>query len=117
MCADHPTGNPTADVTAISKQLKAIAKEENVPFIAVASTNRASEARADKRPQMSDLRESGQLESDADVIALLYREDYYNPNTDKQNIAELNFAKHRNGPTGMTEFVFLRHIARFEDPW
>jgi replicative DNA helicase len=66
---------------------------------------------------MSDLRESGQLESDADVIALLYREDYYNPNTDKQNIAELNFAKHRNGPTGMTEFVFLRQIARFEDPW
>lgn len=114
---ETPTGHLTQDVTQVSKTLKPIAKDFDVPFIAVSSMNRANENRGEKRPAMSDLRESGQIESDADVIMLLHREDYYNPETEKQNIAEINFAKHRNGPTCVVELVYLKTISRFEDKY
>lgn len=118
MSAEMPSGNLTVDTTQNAKALKRIAKNDfNVPLIAVASMNRGAEARGDKRPLMSDLRESGQIESEADVIMLLYRDDYYNPNSERQNVAEINFAKQRNGATGVVELVFLRQIQRFEDPW
>jgi replicative DNA helicase len=118
MRADEPSENLTRDITTVAQQLKKIAKNDfNVPLVAVASLNRGSESRADKRPLMSDLRESGQIESEADVIAMVYRDDYYNPDSPKQNIAEVNFVKNRNGPTGGAELVFLRQILRFEDPF
>jgi replicative DNA helicase len=116
MMADRPSGHTTQDVTNISKHLKSIAKDDfGVPLLAAASMNRAPESRSDKRPSMAELRESGQLESDADVIALLYRDDYYNRDSPRQNIAEVDFQKQRNGPTGQVELCFLRQLAKFEN--
>lgn len=116
MTADRPTGNTVQDVTAISKELKKIAKNDfNVPLIGVASMSRAAEGRANKRPTISDLRESGQLESDADVIILVYRDDQYNPQSDKHGIAELDFQKQRNGPTGVVEMGFNKELTKFNN--
>lgn len=115
MSANSPSGNLTADITTVSKELKAIAKNDfNVPLLAVASLNRGAEARTNKRPTMADLRESGQIESDADVVAMIYRDDYYNPESKAQAIAEVDFLKQRNGPTGKIELVFLKNIVKFE---
>ena len=93
--------NRVQAVSEISRAIKELALELNVPIIALAQLSRAVEQRADKRPLLSDLRESGQIENDADCVMFLYRDDYYNPDdSDRPNIAELNIAKHRNGPTG-----------------
>lgn len=116
MNADRPVGDPVKDTTAISKELKKIAKNDfGMPLIAAASLNRMAESRGNKRPSMGDLRESGQLESDADVIGLIYRDDFYNPQSEKANIAEVNFQKQRNGATGGVELVFRRELAKFDN--
>lgn len=110
-------GKGTADrqqeVSEISRTLKSIARELNVPIIALSQLSRSVEQRQDKRPMLSDLRESGAIEQDADIVSFLYRDDYYNPETDKKNIVELIIAKHRNGPVGSVELVFLKNFNKF----
>jgi replicative DNA helicase len=103
------------EVSQISRELKMLAKELNVPLIALSQLSRAPEARTGSRPQLSDLRESGSIEQDADVVMFIYREEYYKPETEKQNIAEIIIGKQRNGPTGAVELVFLKQLTKFED--
>jgi replicative DNA helicase len=86
-----------------------------VPVLAAAQLSRAVEQRTDKRPVLSDLRESGSLEQDADIVMFIYRPDQYEKDTVKQNVAEIMISKHRNGPTGNVELVFLRKLAKFVD--
>ena len=102
------------EITSISRGLKALARELEVPVIAVSQLNRSVETREGHTPRMSDLRESGAIEQDADVIMLLHREDYYDP-TKSPGTVELNIAKQRNGPTGKIKLRFLRNILRFEN--
>ena len=100
----------------ISRNLKALAKELMVPVIALSQLSRAVETRGgSKRPLLSDLRESGAIEQDADVVMLLYREEYYNPDTEKKNMAEVNIAKNRTGPTSALDLIFLKDFTRFEN--
>jgi len=107
--------NRQQEISEISRSLKAMARELNVPVIAVSQLSRAVEQRSPKRPQLSDLRESGAIEQDADLVLLIYRDEYYNPNTAKKNIAEIILAKQRNGPVGTIELVFQKDYARFEN--
>lgn len=100
-------------VTAASGQLKGMAKELNVPVIALSQLSRSVEQRGDKKPMMSDLRESGAIEQDADIVAFLHREDYYDHETDQKNITQLIIAKHRNGPVGTVEFAFIKQYGKF----
>ena len=103
------------EVSLISRELKGLAKELNVPIVALSQLSRAPEARNPPRPMMSDLRESGSIEQDADVVAFIYREDYYKPSEENAGIAELLIAKQRNGPTGTVKLAFLREFTRFEN--
>ncbi|MBX3245261.1 MAG: replicative DNA helicase [Acidobacteria bacterium] len=112
--------NRQQEVSQISRDLKALAKEFNCPVIALSQLSRAPEARNPPRPMMSDLRESGSIEQDADVVAFIFRQDYYSKNPDEipeneQNIAELIIAKQRNGPTDTIKLAFLKQFTRFED--
>ena len=107
--------NRVQEVSYISRNLKILARELNVPVLAAAQLSRAIEQRADKEPQLSDLRESGSLEQDADVVMFINRPDLYEKDTLKQNIAQIKIAKHRNGPTGNIELIFRNHIAKFEN--
>ncbi len=107
--------NRVQEVSYISRNLKALARELNVPVLAAAQLSRAVEQRADKRPVLSDLRESGSLEQDADVVMFIYRPDQYEADTLKQNVAEIIVAKHRNGPVGSVELVFRKALAKFEN--
>lgn len=114
--------NRQQEVSQISRDLKALAKEFQVPVIALSQLSRAPEARNPPKPMMSDLRESGSIEQDADVVAFIYREDYYSKNIDdlpddKKNIAELIIAKQRNGPTDTIKLAFLKPFTRFEDAY
>ena len=107
--------NRVNEIASITRQLKSLAKELDIPVIALSQLNRSLEQRNDKRPFLSDLRESGSIEQDADVVMFIYRDDVYNPNSEDKNIAEINIAKHRNGPTGTAKLTFRSHCTRFED--
>lgn len=101
------------EVSEISRSLKALARELNVPVIALSQLSRAVEQRPDHRPMLSDLRESGSIEQDADVVMFIYRDDYYNPDTENKNISEIKIAKQRNGPIGDVELVWLPEYTKF----
>lgn len=104
------------EISEISRSLKILAKELNVPVIALSQLSRSAEKRQDdKRPMLSDLRESGAIEQDADIVMFIYREDYYNPDTPEKNIAEIIFAKHRGGSTGTVKLSWLGNYTKFLD--
>jgi len=105
-------GNRVQEISEISRGLKGVARELNVPLIALSQLSRSVENRSPQIPQLSDLRESGSIEQDADIVAFLYREDYYNPETERQNIMDVLIKKHRNGPTGGVELYFDREKQR-----
>ncbi|MBQ9155325.1 MAG: replicative DNA helicase [Eubacterium sp.] len=101
------------EISEISRALKVLARELNIPIIALSQLSRAVEARQDHKPMLSDLRESGAIEQDADVVMFLYRDEYYNPDTEKKNLAEVIVAKQRNGATGSIELVWLGQYTKF----
>lgn len=105
--------NRQQEVSEISRSLKILAKELDVPVICLSQLSRAAESRTDHRPMLSDLRESGAIEQDADIVMFLYRDDYYDPETEKKNIAEVIIAKHRNGSTGTIELAWLGQYTKF----
>ncbi|HEX8651981.1 MAG TPA: replicative DNA helicase [Pyrinomonadaceae bacterium] len=105
------------EVSQISRELKGLAKELNVPLIALSQLSRAPESRTDHRPQLADLRESGAIEQDADVVGFIYREEQYNRTEENAGIAEILVAKQRNGPTGTVKLAFLKEFTRFENMW
>jgi replicative DNA helicase len=115
MRGDTRNDNRVQEVSYISRNLKVLARELNVPVLAAAQLSRAVEQRADKRPVLSDLRESGSLEQDADIVMFIYREDKDNPDTVMKNVAEIIVSKHRNGPTGSAKLVFREQLAQFVD--
>jgi replicative DNA helicase len=107
--------NRQQEISEISRSLKALARELSVPIIAISQLSRAVESRTDHRPQLSDLRESGAIEQDADVVVLLIREEYYNPTEQNRGLAEAIIAKQRNGPVGTVKLSFIREYTRFEN--
>ena len=113
MSSDSHAENRQNEVSEISRNLKGIAKELNVPLVALAQLSRAGAQRSDKRPILSDLRDSGAIEQDADVIIFLHREEYYNPDTEDKNIAEVIVSKQRNGPLGTVKLAWLGQFTRF----
>jgi replicative DNA helicase len=115
MRTDDRRANRVEQVAQFSRGLKILARELDVPVIGISQLSRAPEQRPDKRPILSDLRESGAIEQDADLVGFLYRDDYYNPESEEPGIAELIFAKHRNGPIGTVRLVFLDHYPKFAD--
>ncbi len=107
--------NRVQEVSVISRALKGLARELNIPVLALAQLSRAVESRHSKVPQLSDLRESGAIESDADVVMFIYRDDMYNPESERPNTADVIIAKHRNGPVGQVTLAFDKHQTRFHD--
>ena len=107
--------NRTQEVAEISRSLKALARELKVPVVALSQLSRAPEQRPDHRPMMSDLRESGAIEQDADIVMFLYREDYYKPDTDEKNVTEVIIGKQRNGPIGPVKLAWLPDFTKFEN--
>jgi replicative DNA helicase len=116
MTSGQTVENRVQEVSQISRQLKVLARDLDVPIMALSQLSRAVEQRHDKRPILSDLRESGSIEQDSDVVMFIYRDEYYNPDeTDQQGLAELIVAKHRNGPTDSLKLSFLKRYAKFAD--
>ena len=113
MDASKTNASRQADISEISRSLKVLAREIGVPIIALSQLSRAPEQRPDHRPMLSDLRESGSIEQDADMVMFLYRDDYYNPETDKKNVAEVILAKNRAGSTGTVELLWLGQYTKF----
>lgn len=113
MSGSSRTDSRQQEISEISRSLKAIAREINAPVIALSQLSRACESRSDHRPMLSDLRESGAIEQDADVVTFLYRDEYYHPDTEKKNQAELIIAKQRNGPTGTVDLMWLSQYTKF----
>ena len=113
MRGDFRAENRVQEIASISRALKALARELNVPVLAISQLSRGVESRTDKRPILSDLRESGALEQDADVVIFIYRDEMYNENTERPNIADIMVAKHRNGPTGSVSLYFRKELAQF----
>ncbi|MFC1709461.1 replicative DNA helicase [Candidatus Omnitrophota bacterium] len=107
--------NRQQEISEISRSLKALARELNIPLVAVSQLSRAVESRSDHRPQLSDLRESGAIEQDADVVVLLLREEYYTPTVENKGISEVIIAKQRNGPVGSLKLSFIKEYARFDN--
>ena len=103
------------EISEISRNLKAIAKEFNCPMVALSQLNRALEQRPDKRPKMADLRESGAIEQDADLVAFIYREEYYRPTEANKGLAQIIIGKQRNGPIGTVRMTFLGQYTKFEN--
>ena len=113
MNASKASASRQADISEISRSLKMLAKELGIPIIALSQLSRAPEQREDHRPMLSDLRESGSIEQDADMVMFLYRDDYYNPETEKKNVAEVILAKNRAGSTGTVELLWLGQYTKF----
>ena len=116
MTSGSTAENRVQEVSQISRSLKVLARDLDVPIVAMSQLSRAVEQRHDKRPILSDLRESGSIEQDADVVCFIYRDEYYNQEeSDQQGLAEVIVAKHRNGPTDTVKLSFLRRYAKFSD--
>jgi len=116
MSGDFRSDNRVQEISYISRHLKGLARELNIPMLAAAQLSRAVEQRQDKHPMLSDLRESGSIEQDSDVVMFIYRDEYYRKEeSEKPNIAEINISKHRNGPTGTVELFFQKELAQFRE--
>lgn len=115
MTFEGKTDNRQQEISALSRNMKLLAREMNCPVILLSQLSRAPELRQDKRPMLSDLRESGSIEQDADIVIFLYRDDYYNENTEKPGVCEVNIAKHRSGPTDKIELTRVSRYTKFSD--
>ena len=115
MTFEGRTDNRQQEISALSRNMKLLAREMNCPVILLSQLSRAPELRQDKRPMLSDLRESGSIEQDADIVIFLYRDDYYNENTEKPGVCEVNIAKHRSGPTDKIELTWVARYTKFSE--
>ncbi|MEK7278516.1 MAG: DnaB-like helicase C-terminal domain-containing protein, partial [Chloroflexota bacterium] len=115
MTSDFRTENRVQEVSYLSRNLKALARELNIPVLVAAQLSRAVEQRSGQRPMLSDLRESGSIEQDSDVVMFIHHPDEWSNDPEKKNISEIIIAKHRNGPTGSVELVFLESLTKFAD--
>ncbi|MFM8409575.1 MAG: DnaB-like helicase C-terminal domain-containing protein, partial [Alphaproteobacteria bacterium] len=115
LMAGRRTENRVQEISEISRGLKGLARELDVPVLALSQLSRAVETRSDHRPMLSDLRESGSIEQDADLVLFIYREDKYDQETEKQGVAEIIVAKQRNGPLGTAKLLFRKEYTRFEN--